>query len=60
MFPLYGGSTPAYGVLIAIVRSENDPSTVCSLVAPSRIHSSPKPLEIPPVIIPSSVAPPAS
>ena len=41
--PLYGGVTPGYGVLSAMVRSENDPSTVCSEVAPSRIHSSPKP-----------------
>ncbi len=51
---------PAYGPLIAIVRSENDPSTVCSEVAPNRIHSSPKPVERPPVIIDSSTAPLAS
>jgi hypothetical protein len=41
-------------MLSAIVRSENDPSTVCSLVAPNRIHSSPKPLMMPPEIIASS------
>ena len=30
-------------MLSAIVRSENEPSTVCSDVAPNLIHSSPKP-----------------
>ena len=56
-FPEYGGLLPGYGVLSAIVRSENDPSTVCSLVAPKRIHSSPKPVRIPAAIIASSTAP---
>ena len=49
--PLYGGWTPGYGVLSAIVRSENDPSTVCSDVAPNLIHSSPKPVVMPAVIM---------
>ena len=57
MLPLYGGLVPSYGWLIAMVRSENDPSTVCSDVAPMRIHSSPKPLPIPLVIIASSTPP---
>ena len=39
---------PGYGTLSAMVRSENDPSTVCSEVAPNRIHSSPKPVSMPP------------
>ena len=52
--PLYGGLMPGYGGLSAMVRSENDPSTVCSEVAPNRIHSSPKPLQMPPAIIASS------
>ena len=52
--------TPGYGVLSAIVRSENDPSTVCSDVAPNRIHSSPKPLLMPPAIIASRTLPLAS
>ncbi len=60
MFPLYGGETPAYGVLRAIVRSENDPSTECSDVAPNRIHPSPKPLLIPPAIMASRTLPLAS
>ena len=51
---------PGYGVLSAIVRSENEPSTVCSEVAPKRIHSSPKPVLMPPVIIDSSTLPLAS
>src|SRR5215472_2410690 len=38
---------------MAMVRSEKDPSTVCSEVAPKRIHSSPKPLLIPLLIIAS-------
>ena len=38
---------PGYGVLMAMVRSENEPSTVCSEVAPNRIHSSPKPVSMP-------------
>ena len=50
-------SSAGYGVLIAIVRSENEPSTVCSAVAPNLIHSSPKPLWIPAEIIASSVRP---
>ena len=33
-----------------MVRSENEPSTPCSEVAPKRIHSSPKPVSIPLVI----------
>ena len=37
---------PGYGWLSAIVRSENEPSIVCSDVAPSLIHSSPKPVRI--------------
>ena len=49
--------TPGYGLLSAMVRSENDPSTVCSEVAPKRIHSSPKPLMMPAVIIDSSTLP---
>ena len=58
--PLYGGVTPGYGVLSAIVRSENDPSTVCSEVAPK-----PDPLVaeaglMPPAIIASSTLPLAS
>ena len=47
-------------MLIAIVRSENDPSTVCSDVAPSLIHSSPKPVVMPLAIIESSTPPLAS
>jgi hypothetical protein len=43
-----------------MVRSENDPSTVCSEVAPNRIHSSPKPVMMPPAIIASSTLPLAS
>jgi hypothetical protein len=35
------------------VRSENDPSQVCSEVAPRRIHSSPNPVAMPFLIIPS-------
>ena len=38
-------------MLIAIVRSENEPSTVCSEVAPNLIHSSPKPVSMPLVIM---------
>jgi len=56
----YGGVMPGYGWLSAIVRSENDPSTVCSDVAPKRTHSSPKPVCMPPAIIASSTVPPAS
>ena len=55
--PLYGGSMPGYGSLSAIVRSENEPSTVCSDVAPNRIHSSPKPVLMPLAIIESSTRP---
>ena len=44
-------------MLSAIVRSENEPSTVCSDVAPSLIHSSPKPVLMPPAIIESSTRP---
>ena len=55
--PLYGGVTPGYGVLSAIVRSENEPSTVCSEVAPNLIHSSPKPVWMPAVIIASRARP---
>ena len=40
-----------------MVRSENDPSAVCSEVAPKRIHSSPKPLLMPFLIIASSIFP---
>ena len=40
-----------------IVRSENDPSAVCSEVAPNLIHSSPKPVMIPFAIIASSMLP---
>ena len=36
-----------------MVRSEKEPSTVCSDVAPNRIHSSPKPVVIPLLIIDS-------
>ena len=43
-----------------MVRSENEPSTVCSEVAPSLIHSSPNPVAMPPVIIASSTWPLAS
>ncbi len=46
-----------YGWLSAIVRSENEPSIVCSDVAPSLIHSSPNPVRIPFVIIDSSTLP---
>ena len=42
------------------MRSENEPSTVCSEVAPNRIHSSPKPVWMPPAIIASSTLPLAS
>ena len=49
--------TFGYGVDIAIVRSENDPSTVCSAVAPNLIQSSPKPLCMPAEIIASSDRP---
>ena len=52
--PLYGGVMPGYGMLSAIVRSENEPSTVCSDVAPNLIHSSPKPVVMPLAIIDSS------
>ena len=48
---------PEYGPLIAIVRSENEPSTVCSMVAPSLIHSSPNPVFSPRRIMASSSAP---
>ena len=51
---------PTYGTLSAMVRSENEPSTVCSEVAPSRIHSSPKPVLRPVVIIDSRTLPLAS
>ena len=51
---------PGYGMLSAIVRSENEPSTVCSDVAPNLIHSSPKPVMMPPAIIESSTRPLAS
>jgi hypothetical protein len=44
-------------MLKAIVRSENDPSTVCSDVAPNLTHSSPKPVLMPPVLIDSSNRP---
>jgi hypothetical protein len=44
-------------MLSAIVRSENEPSTVCSAVAPSLTHSSPNPVMMPPVIIESSTRP---
>ena len=54
------GSIPGYGPLIAIVRSENEPSTVCSDVAPKLIHSSPNPVAIPLVIIDSRTLPVAS
>ena len=47
---------PGKGSLIAIVRSENDPSTVCSAVAPKRIQSSPKPVRMPEAIMESSTA----
>ena len=60
MLPRYFGSIPEYGPLIAMVRSENEPSTVCSDVAPNLIHSSPKPVWIPLVIIDSRVLPFAS
>ena len=55
--PLYGGVTPGYGVLSAMVRSENEPSTRCSDVDPNLIHSSPNPVRMPAAIIASSVAP---
>ena len=44
-------------MLSAIVRSENEPSTVCSDVAPNLIHSSPKPVMMPLAIIDSSTRP---
>jgi hypothetical protein len=40
-----------------MVRSENEPSTVCSEVAPNLIHSSPNPVCIPAAIIASSARP---
>ena len=43
-----------------MVRSEKDPSTVCSEVAPMRIHSSPKPVLIPLLIMASSTSSVAS
>ena len=42
---------PAAPVLHDIVRSENEPSTVCSWVAPMRTHSSPNPVRMPASII---------
>ena len=45
------------GTLNAIVRSENEPSRTCSEVAPNLIHSSPKPVWTPAVIIESSTRP---
>ncbi len=55
--PLYGGVTFGYGIDKAMVRSENDPSTVCSEVAPNLIQSSPKPLWMPALIIASRARP---
>ena len=43
-----------------MVRSENEPSTVCSEVEPNLIHSSPKPVWMPAEIIASSAGPPVS
>jgi hypothetical protein len=57
---LYGGSIPLYGTLIAIVRSENEPSTVCSDVAPYLIQSSPSPVLIPSANIEFNTPPLAS
>ena len=57
MLPVYGGWEPGYGVPSAIVRSENDPSIVCSEVAPNLIQSSPKPVVRPLAIIESSTLP---
>ena len=42
---------PGYWTLIAIVRSGNEPSAPCLHVAPRRIHSSPRPVAMPPDII---------
>ena len=43
-----------------MVRSENEPSAVCSKVAPSLIHSSPNPVVMPAEIIASNSGPMAS
>ncbi len=37
-----------------MVRSENEPSTVCSAVAPKLMYSSPKPVSMPLLIMASS------